>query len=165
MNIVIEQAKIDDLAECANISITSWQKTYKDIVDKEYLGSLSIKTRSEKFKSNYQSSPFLVAKINNKVVGFCRYIAQEEKFSGTDCELTVLYVIPNLNRQGIGTSLFNYVKSELKKEQKKNMLVCCLKGNTIGESFYKKMQGKIIGESEIEIGDKKYKELAFSFKL
>lgn len=45
------------------------------------------------------------------------------------------------------------------------MLVCCLKGNTIGESFYKKMQGKIIGESEIEIGDKKYKELAFSFKL
>lgn len=163
--IIIEPVNINDLAECANISVTSWQKTYKDIVDKEYLDSLSIKTRLEKFKSNYQSSPFLVAKINNKVVGFCKYIAQEEKFSGTDCELTVLYVKPNLNRQGIGTSLFNYVKSELKKEQKKNMLVCCLKGNTIGESFYKKMQGKIIGESEIEISDKKYKELAFSFKL
>lgn len=165
MNIVVEPVTINDLEECATISVKAWQETYKDIVDKEYLDSLSIETRLEKFKSNYQLSPFLVAKINNEVVGFCRYTNREEKFSGTDCELTVLYVKPNLKNQGIGTVLFNYVKNELKKEQKENMLVCCLKGNKIGESFYNKMHGKIIGESEIEIDKKKYKELAFSFKL
>lgn len=165
MNIVIEQVKIDDLEECATISVKAWQETYKDIIDKKYLDSLSVKTRLEKFKSNYKSSPFLVAKTNNKVVGFCRYTTKTEKFTNTDCELTVLYVNPNLKNQGIGTALLEFVKKELKKKQKEKMLVCCLKGNKIGESFYKKMDGKIIGESEIEIDNKKYKELAFSFKL
>lgn len=167
MSLEITNVKKEELKECANISVTSWKETYKNIIDKEYLDNLNIEKRLEKFESNYQTSPFLVAKENNKVVGFCRYRTDTkiDKYPDIDCELTVLYVKPEFKNQGIGTALFNYVKKELKKEQKQNMLICCLKGNTIGESFYKKMNGQIIGENTIEIGNKKYKELAFNFKI
>lgn len=167
MNLEITKVKKEELRACATISITSWQETYKNIVDKEYLDNLNIERRLEKFENNYQTSPFLVAKINNEVVGFCRYSSNTnyENFPNIDCELTVLYIKPSLKNKGIGTSLFNYAKNELKKEQKHNMLVCCLKGNTIGESFYKKMGGEIIGKNTIEIGNKEYQELAFSFKI
>jgi len=166
-NIIVEKVKAEDLKECATISVKSWQETYKNIVDNEYLKNLSIERRLEKFKSNYQGNPFLVAKINNEVVGFCRYNknTKMEKFPEIDCELTVLYVKPKLKRKGIGSTLFKYVKNELQKENKKNMLITCLKGNTIGENFYQKMHGKIIDTTTIEIGDKEYQELAFKFEL
>lgn len=166
-NIIIEKVKKEDLKDCASISINAWKETYKNIVDKEYLANLSIEKRLEKFESNYNTIPFLVAKINNEVVGFCRYSTNTkiEKFPDIDCELTVLYVKPELKGQGIGTTLFNYVKDELKKENKKSMLISCLKGNVIGESFYKKMNGKVIGEATIEIDGISYQELAFKFDI
>ena len=167
MDIKITNVNIKDLKECATISVTSWQETYKDIVDKEYLNHLDIETRLKKFKENYKLSPFIVAKIKSEVVGFCRYSpnVKIDKYPKIDSELTVLYVKNELKSQGIGTSLFNYVKKELQKENKHNMLICCLKGNQIGENFYRKMNGEEIGETEIEIGDKKYKEIAFQFKI
>lgn len=166
-NIIIKNVKKEDLKACATISIKSWQATYKNIVDKEYLVNLSIQKRLEKFESNYKLCPFLVAKINNEVVGFCRYSTNVtyEEYPEIDSELTVLYVSPELKHHGIGTALFNYVKTELQKENKKNMLICCLKGNTLGENFYQKMQGQIIGETTIKIGDKLYSEISFKFQI
>lgn len=166
-SIIIEEAKITDLKDCAKISVSAWQKTYKNIIDNEYLNNLSIETRYQKFLDNYNNIPFIVAKINNVVVGFCRYThnATCPKFPEIDSELTVLYVNPEIQNKGVGTALFNYVKKELKKQGKKYMLINCLKGNTIGKNFYQKMHGTVIGINKIEIDNKFYEELAFKFKL
>ncbi|MCM1053119.1 MAG: GNAT family N-acetyltransferase [Ruminococcus sp.] len=163
----IELVKESDLKACADISIRAWKETYEGIVDKEYLDSLDVQVRFNKFKNNYQMAPFLVAKINDEVVGFCRYIddLKIEEYPRVDSELTVLYVKPELKNKGIGTALFSYVKDKLKEKNKHGMLISCIKGNKIGESFYHKMNGEIIGEREIEIGGKKYKELVFYFEL
>lgn len=166
-NIIIEKVSKENLKACATISVKSWQETYKNIVDQEYLNNLNIETRYQKFLTNYQSSPFLIAKINNQVVGFCRYTTNitYPQFPEIDSELTVLYEDPKLKRNGVGSTLFNYVKKELKSQNKKYMLITCLKNNKIGKNFYQKMQGTIISENNIEIGDKIYPELAFRFIL
>ncbi len=163
----IELVKEEELMDCANISVNAWKETYKGIINQDYLDSLDVQVRYNKFKSNYQTSPFLVAKQNNEVVGFCRYITDLEikEYPEVDSELTVLYVKPELKGQGIGRALLSYVKIALKEKGKKGMIISSIKGNKIGEAFYHKMKGEIIGESEIEIGNNKYKELVFYFKL
>ncbi len=99
-------------------------------------------------------------------MGFCRYnTLKNPKFPFIDCELTVLYVKPELKNQGIGTSLLKETIKKLQKENKHNMLICCLKDNQIGKKFYQKMGGKIIGENIFEIDNKSYPELAFHFKI
>lgn len=165
--ITIENVKFEDLKQVAQINVQSWQETYKNIVDKDYLNNLSIEKRLEKLLNNYKEGPFLVAKKNNEVVGFCRYkeYNDEEISNEIDCELTVLYVKPELKNNGIGTKLINTVKKDLMRKNKKNMIVYCLKENKIGKDFYTKMEGKIIGEKEIEIGNKVYQEVAFKFNL
>lgn len=165
--IKLESVTKEDLKEIATISVESWKTTYQGIVDQDYLDSLSIEKRYERFLENYTKGPFIVAKIEEKVIGFCRYSTKikEERKDKFDSELTVLYVDPNYKRQGIGSALFQYVKKELQKENKHHMLICCLKGNKIGENFYTKMGGKIVGTSTTTFGEKEYEELNFLFEI
>lgn len=47
----------------------------------------------ERLKSNYGKNGFIVAEIENKVVGFCRYIDSNEftpDMQEIDCEITAL---------------------------------------------------------------------------
>lgn len=162
----IELVKEEDLFACATISVRAWQETYRGIVDDNYLDGLDIEARYNKFKSNYQLAPFIVAKIDNEVVGFCRYMSKEMKdYSLADAELTVLYVKPELKRQGIGKALVNYVIKDLKNNGNKGIIVKAIKGNKIGEAFYIKMGAKKLGEDKMLIGDKYYKENVFFFDL
>ena len=68
-------------------------------------------------------------------------------------------------RQGIGKALFNYVIQEQKKNNNKNMILWCLKGNYNSRKFYEKMGGNLYGENEIEKGGKKYKEVGYRYDL
>lgn len=83
-------------------------------------------------KSNYMSDGFIVAELDNEVVGFCRYV-DNNNFSPTiteaDCELTVIYVKPNLKGGGIGSKLFEYVLNEFFKLNKSLMVLWCFKDN------------------------------------
>ncbi len=59
--------------------------------------------RIEKRRNDYKENGFIVAELNNQVVGFCRYI-DSNKFTQDilDCELLALYVKQNLKYNGIG---------------------------------------------------------------
>ena len=82
-----------------------------------------------------------------------------------DCELCAIYVKPELQRQGIGKALFNYVIQEQKKNNNKNMILWCLKENYNARKFYEKMGGNLYGKNEIEKGGKKYKEVGYRYDL
>lgn len=163
--ITIRDVQMKDLKKVAEISIRGWQKAYSSFVDQDYLDSLSIETRYEKFKQNYQNGPFKVALMNNEVVGFCRYQETVDGSIDCDCELTVLYVQNSVQRQNVGTSLLEYVKKEFKKLNKKKMLIWCFKENLIGKSFYEKNGGKLLYEKKKVIADKSYDEVGYIFDL
>ncbi len=167
-NLIIRNIEEKDIPQVVDIQIDGWQTAYREIIDDEYLDSMNRESKIEKRKKDYMNNGFIVAEYENNIVGFCRYVDSNEFSSdidNIDCEMLALYVKPDLKRNGIGKKLFEYVINEFKKENKRNMILWCLKENESSKKFYEKMGGKIIKERFIKIGDKEYSEVGFLYDL
>ena len=167
-NIVIRNIEEKDIPYVVDIQIEGWKVAYKGIIDDHFLNSINRNERIEKRKENYKETGFIVAELNNEVVGFCRYIDNNnftQDIADIDCELLSIYVKPTLKYNGIGTKMFQYIVEEFKRKNKTKMILWCLKDNEPSKEFYTKMGGKIVREKEIEIGDKKYFEVGFLYNI
>ncbi len=167
-SIIIRNIKREDIFEVVDIQINGWKTAYKGIVDDEYLQAMNREEKIKKREQDYMQNGFIVAELNKKVVGFCRYIDNNsfsKEIQEADCELLALYVEPNLKYRGIGTKLFQYVTQEFKNKDRTKMILWCLKDNEPSKKFYTKMGGKIIKEREISIGKNDYKEVCFLYNI
>ena len=167
-NIIIRNIEEEDIPSVVDIQINGWKSAYKGIIDDNVLNSINRDDKIEKRKKDHKENGFIVAELNNQVVGFCRYI-DSNKFTqdmlDIDCELLALYVKPNLKYNGIGTKLFQFVVNEFKSKNKTKMILWCLKDNEPSKKFYTKMGGKIVKERAIEIGEKSYYEVGFMYNI
>lgn len=68
--ILVRKVHVEDLKKVAEIQVTSWKTAYEGIVANEYLKSLSIDEKYQKRLKAYKEDGFLVAEINNEIVGF-----------------------------------------------------------------------------------------------
>ena len=167
MNLEIRQITLEDIPHVVKIQIAGWQTAYRGIIDDEYLDSLDEESKKVKRKRDYNKSPFIVAVLDGKIVGFCRYLYEvvSDDGEGFESEIMALYVMPELKGKGIGKAIFSYVKEDLKKHGKRNAILWCLKENYPSRAFYEKKGGKIVGEHGIEIGSKIYPEVGFGYTL
>ena len=167
-NIMIRNIEEKDIPSVVDIQIDGWKSAYKGIIDDNILKSMNRNERIAKRKNDYKENGFIVAELNNQVVGFCRYI-DSNKFTqdipNIDCELLALYVKPKLKYNGIGTRLFQFVINDFKSKNKNKMILWCLKDNEPSKKFYTKMGGKISNERTIEIGEKEYLEVGFEYNI
>lgn len=167
-NLIVRDVKFEDLEQVVDIQVRAWQTAYKGIIDDKYLESMDKSKRLEKRKKDYMQNRFIVAELDNKIVGFCRFI-ENNSFSSNikniDSEIMALYVEPNLKRNGIGKALFDYVKNDLKSQNKKHMIIWCLKENMPSRMFYEKMGGNIIGEKEFYLEENTYIEIGYIYDL
>lgn len=167
-DIIIRNIEEKDIPAVVDIQIDGWKSAYKGIIDENILNSMNRNESIKKRRNDYGENGFIVAELNNQIVGFCRYI-DSNKFTqdivDIDCELLALYVKPNLKYNGIGTKLFQFVINEFKNNNKTKMILWCLKDNEPSKKFYTKMGGKIIKERIIEIGQKEYLEVGFEYNI
>ena len=167
-NIKIRNIKKEDIPEVVNIQIRAWRTAYKGIIDDNYLANMNPEEKIKMREKDYNENKFIVAEINNEIVGFCRYTDNIEKTPETpkaDCELRALYVKPELKHNGIGKKMFQYAVNEFKNMGKTKMVLWCLKDNVLARKFYEKMGGKIIKERLIHIGNRDYEEVAFEYGI
>lgn len=167
-NIIIRNVKKEDLWSVSSIVVEGWKSAYRGIIDDKFLDSLKIEDNYNRRLKDYQENGFIVAEVNNEVVGFCRYTINNlfsQDVKDIDCELCAIYVKPDMKRQGIGAALFQYVIQEQKKNKNRKMILWCLKENYNSRKFYEKMGGVLYGENEIEKGGKKYKEIGYKYNL
>lgn len=167
-NVIIRNIEEKDIPSVVDIQISGWQIAYKGIIDDNTLNSMNRDERIEKRKKDYKENGFIVAELNNEIVGFCRYIDSNkftQDISNIDCELLALYVKPSLKYKGIGTKLFQFVTEEFKSKNKTKMILWCLKDNEPSKKFYTKMGGEIIGERPFEIEGKNYYEVGFIYNI
>ena len=168
-NVIIRKATIQDVPEVCKMHVDSWCETYEGIVSKDYLTSLksNLDVRIKKYQNDFHERYMIVATINDEIVGFSQ-IVFSNKFSSdldVDSEIGGLYIKNGYKGKGIGTKLFNYIKEKFIEDNKKSMVLWCLKENSNAINFYKKMGGKVIKEKDVEIGNDKYKEIGFLYNL
>ena len=165
---IVRNVKKEDLKAVAEISVNGWKNAYRGIIDNEYLESLDAEKNYQRMLKDYQENGFIVAELNNEVVGFCRYTLENlfsKEYTDIDGEISAIYVKPELKRNGIGRNLFEYVFNEFKKNGNKKIILWCLKENHSSRAFYEKMGGTLCGESTITRDGKEYKEVGFKFNV
>ena len=167
MDIHIRKIEKEDIKLAADIKIKGWKTAYKGIIDDSFLNNMNKQKEIEKCEKYYDTTGFIVAEIDGKVVGFCRYkdIENNEKIDNIDCEIRALYVEPELKRNGIGKELFKYAKDEFIKKNNKKMIIWCLKDNYPSRSFYEKMGGKIFRYKKEILGEKEYELVSYVYDL
>ena len=167
-NIIIRNMEKEDIPAVVDIQINGWREAYKGIVADEYLTGMNRDARIKKIENSYLKYGFIVAQCQGKITGFANYI-DSNKFTpetpDADCELSAIYVEPDLKRHGIGTKLFECVKEELTRKNKRKMVLWCLKDNEPSRKFYEKTGGKIIGERPVKIGRDDYTEICYSYDI
>lgn len=167
-NIVIRNVEKEDIPQVVDININGWKTAFRGIVDDEYLDNMSKEDKIKKREKDYKENGFIVATINDEVVGFCRYIdnnSRSPEIEDADCELMALYVNIELKNNGIGRKLLEYVKNEFKKKGKTKMVLWCLKDNNAARKFYEKTGGRVVKERDYTIGNKIYKEVAYCYNV
>ena len=165
---IVRNVKKEDLRAVSEIAVRGWQTAYRGIIDDEYLDSLSVEANYQKRLKDYKENGFIVAELDNEVVGFCRYTLENlfsKEMPEIDGEICAIYVKPELKRNGIGRELFKYVFNEFKKNGNKKIILWCLKGNYPSRAFYEKMGGVLCGENTITKGAKEYKEVGFKYNV
>ena len=167
-NLIIRKIEKRDIQKVAEIQVNTWKKVYKGIIDDFYLKNMNVKDKIKEREKDYDKNGFIVAEINGEVVGFCRYIYDDyfnSQVRDADCELLAIYIRDDFRQIGIGTKIFEYVKNEFINNNRKKMIVWCLKENIGAKIFYRKMGGKSILEKQIQIGYKKYLVECFEYDL
>lgn len=167
-NVIIRNIEKEDIPAVVDIQISGWQTAYKGIIDESFLNSMNREERIKQRNEDYYKGGFIVAELNNEIVGYSRFVNNNTLSPETpevDCELSALYVKPNLKSNGIGTTMFQYVIKEFKNQNKTKMVIWCLKDNLSSRKFYEKMGGKIAKERPIKIGAKQYIEVGFIYDI
>ena len=149
---MIRKAKIEDSNSIANLILRGWQTAYKGLIDQELLDDMKEDEMSKGWKKNIfsqnESNNIYVYEEENRILGVIRFGKVDDKNDRChNAEIYVLYVEPELKRNGIGSKLFNYAKAYFIEHNTTDLIIWCLKENEPSIEFYKKMGGKIIGES------------------
>lgn len=165
--IVMRKARIEDIETISTIKVRGWQTAYRNIIENEYLDNMNIEHTIEKNKRNFNQQKFIVAELNNEVVGFCgySYCDNEEQEDNADCELRGIYVKPEMKRNGIGKQLIQYVINEFKNARKRKMILWCLKENYPSRAFYEAMGGKSSKIKISKFGEKEYEIISYLYDL
>lgn len=158
---------IEDQTAIAKIKIDSWKYTYKGIIDEEYLSSLNYQEQTDKYIASfaeYKKSVLIAEHQKTKeIVGYSCFSTEPNEYA--ESELISIYLNPKHLRKGIGSCLLRETIKELKKYNKKNMILWCLKDNTKAIKFYEKMGGIKTHTKMAKIGNKIYQEYGFIFDI
>lgn len=136
---IIRIANQNDIKLISKLYIDNWQKTYKGLLSKEYLDSLTIDYAIEKW-SNYISCKnqiIFVAYEDEKFLGFTASKIDDEE---NNCwYLDSLHVTETSRGKGVGTKLIKTVGKHALDNRYKNMSICIVRGNDNAKELYEKL--------------------------
>ena len=150
MEIVIKEMETDaEIQGKGYVHWKSWQETYSGLVDQQYLDRMSLEKCTDiaiKWPDN-----ILVAKENDKVVGFAGYGAYRDETLADTGEIYAIYVLQDYQHQKIGYALMNAAINKLKDYG--TIALWVLKGNEKAIHFYERYGFHFDGtEQEITLG-------------
>ncbi|NMH68566.1 GNAT family N-acetyltransferase [Bacillus sp. RO3] len=158
------KAELQDAEGIAFVHIHSWRTTYKGIISEEYLQSLSIEEREQKWRGILSGShhTYVCEEEDGKIVGFVSF--GKERSGEYEGELYAIYLLKEYQGKGIGKRLFAIAVHELKKQGLFSMWIWVLKENP-SKHFYYAFKPSLIKEEVLKIGRETHPEEGLLLKL
>lgn len=142
MTVIIRSMDYTDINEVQRIAKVSWNATYEGIIPLEIQDNfLKSAYNDEQMKLRLERSVIYIAEVEGQVAGFANYSPVRD---GGKVELAAIYLHPNFQGQGIGTTLLQQAVTEL--DGLKNIYINVEKDNTIGMNFYKAKGFEVVEE-------------------
>ncbi len=132
MEIIIEDLKYEDIEECYELN--------KLIFDEEH-GLEDVKELYKKIHENKTNYRFLVAKLDNKIVGYTSCIIAYNLLDGKRPLMTLWWVgvHPDYRRRGIATKLFEKIEEIAIENNCELIYFTSENDNKDAHEFYQKM--------------------------
>ena len=108
----IRPADVRDAAGIGFVHCRGWQAAYAGLLPETILQGMSPEKSAARFRQE-GCRDTLVAEQNGRVVGFCGYGGWRDDPDPDEGEIIGLYVLPELQRQGIGGALMKAALAEL----------------------------------------------------
>lgn len=165
---LIRQATENDAKEIAEIIVSGWQTAYRGIIANEFLDNMSVEKMTKNWEQNIktqdENNKICVYEDENNVLAVIRF-GKADNLQSKNGEIHVLYVKPEIKRNGIGTKLVEYAKEKLIKQGYKKMEIWCAKENKPSIEFYIKMGGKLENNRIANINGVKIEEVELIYNL
>ena len=157
----IREAVLEDAEGIARVHVDSWRTTYKGIVSDTVLQQLSYEQRAENWRRGIGKNALYVAEDDSgNIVGFATGGKERSGNYDADGELYAIYLLKEVQGQGIGKKLTHLIARNLQDRGFGSMLVWVLDQNP-SKQFYESLGGQPIDEALIDIGGEEFKEIAF----
>lgn len=167
-SILITEASYDDAEGIAQVHIRSWQTTYVDIVDKDFLSALRFEDKLTKWQNILKSKNqaiIYVAKFNDEIVGFIHGGRNRNPYNLYDSELYAIYILDIYQNKGIGKKLLSAFFKWLVSNQFYSLIVWIAEDNQ-NKKFYINLGAKLTPLSSIlKIANKEIKLVAYAWHL
>ena len=145
MDIVIERAKKEQSMEILTVNEAAWYQAYKEVFTEEELKEhFDYKFSDDGFArfARYveKCDNFYVAKNkdNGRIVGYIDFGMCHWDDEYKDCgAIHAIYVLPQLQKCGIGKKMMNFAFEYFKARGVKKVLLTTFQKNSIGLGFYK----------------------------
>jgi len=160
---MIRPAKVSDAKSISRIIVDAWQNAYSGIIDPVYPSNLKKEKYTVIFEDIIRSKAewVYVYEIQNSIIGFVSWKMLDGKH---DSEVKGLYVLPDQQGKGIGSSLLNYAKEFLKCSGCANSILWTLLGAS-NNNFYESNGGVGTENKKLKIGSKEYTGIGYLFDL
>jgi ribosomal protein S18 acetylase RimI-like enzyme len=140
MSFQLRPATLDDAAAIAHVQVTTWQDTYANIIDPDFLKAFTIEkaTNIQVNRIQTDNAYRVVATIDEQVVGYAVANLNEtetEPFKG-DWFLFSLHVLPEHQGKGFGKALLNDAMREGKIRNFSRLVFGVFSENERSKQFY-----------------------------
>lgn len=114
----------------------TWQQAYKDIVDQDYLDTLTPEGSEPK---NINPEASFVCQIGEEIIGMVNFGISRQENDPTLGEIRAIYVLPERQGSGAGSLLFKAAQDKLQEKGFKKFALWVFEANLKSHDFYLKM--------------------------
>lgn len=164
--IVIRDAREEDVYEMALVRQDVWSTTYRGIYSDDVIDNFAydVVEKSFKDKIDSQGSIFKEAVSNNKIVGYVSFGLSNDNYKDYDYVINYLHILKSHQGKGIGRTFFNIVMDYATKNNIEKFYVSCNKYNYPAHKYYEKMGG-IEDYVDGDDGDKSTQHIIYVYKV
>ena len=161
----IRPVTLEDATSIARVHVASWRAAYVGIVPQAYLDALDESQFAERWHNwimTETSASICVVETNSGLCGFASAGPIRKPVSFYDGELYAIYLLPDMQRRGIGRQLFVHMARELAARKLNHILVWTLRQNP-STGFYERLGGSVVAEDVEEIGGESLPTIAYGW--